>query len=51
MHGVSINVRPDLEHFRHIVPCGIDDRPVGSSEKQTGFSVPCFPRELEEESN
>ena len=33
MHGLALNVRPDLGHFRYIVPCGIDDRPVGSREK------------------
>lgn len=32
MHGLSLNVRPDLTHFQHIVPCGIEDRPVGSGE-------------------
>ncbi|MEM6252964.1 MAG: lipoyl(octanoyl) transferase LipB [Cyanobacteria bacterium P01_D01_bin.156] len=30
MHGFSINVCPDLEGFKHITPCGIADRPVGS---------------------
>lgn len=30
MHGFSLNVRPDLSGFQHIVPCGIADRPVGS---------------------
>jgi len=29
-HGVALNVCPNLAHFAHIVPCGIDDRPVGS---------------------
>ena len=23
-HGAALNVDPDLEHFRGIVPCGID---------------------------
>ena len=23
-HGVALNVDPDLDHFRGIVPCGID---------------------------
>lgn len=29
-HGFSINVNPDLSYYRHIIPCGISDRPVGS---------------------
>ena len=30
MHGFAINVCPDMSGFKHIVPCGIVDRPVGS---------------------
>ena len=30
MHGLAINVAPDLEHFSGIVPCGIADRGVTS---------------------
>jgi lipoyl(octanoyl) transferase len=30
MHGVSVNVRPDMRYFDNIVPCGISDRAVGS---------------------
>lgn len=29
MHGFALNVCPDLSGFRRIVPCGIDERPVG----------------------
>jgi lipoyl(octanoyl) transferase len=30
LHGVSLNVDPDLEHFSGIVPCGLRDAPVTS---------------------
>ncbi|MDD3365324.1 MAG: lipoyl(octanoyl) transferase LipB, partial [Syntrophomonas sp.] len=33
MHGVSLNVCPDLRHFSFIVPCGISTLGVTSMEK------------------
>jgi lipoyl(octanoyl) transferase len=30
LHGISINVTPDLSHFSGIVPCGLPDFPVTS---------------------
>jgi lipoyl(octanoyl) transferase len=30
LHGVSLNVDPELEHFAGIVPCGLADTPVTS---------------------
>jgi lipoyl(octanoyl) transferase len=30
LHGASLNVAPDLEHFSGIVPCGLTDTPVTS---------------------
>jgi lipoyl(octanoyl) transferase len=29
-HGVALNLDPDLEHYRGIIPCGISDRGVTS---------------------
>ena len=34
MHGLALNVAPDLAHFEHIVPCGIADRPVTSVARE-----------------
>lgn len=33
MHGFSLNVNVDLDGFNHIVPCGIEDRPVTSLQQ------------------
>jgi lipoyl(octanoyl) transferase len=30
MHGLALNVCPDLTGFERIVPCGIADKAVGS---------------------
>ena len=35
-HGFALNVDPDLSYYRHIVPCGITDRPVTSMAVQLG---------------
>ena len=29
-HGVSLNIEPDLDHYRGIVPCGIGEHGVTS---------------------
>lgn len=39
MHGVSLNVCPDLRHFSLIVPCGISSLGVTSMEKVLGRPV------------
>nr|WP_299415493.1 lipoyl(octanoyl) transferase LipB [Acaryochloris sp. IP29b_bin.148] len=33
MHGFSLNINPDLSGFEQIVPCGIQNRAVGSLEQ------------------
>ncbi len=39
LHGFALNVNPSLDHYRHIIPCGIPGRPVSSMEKELGKSV------------
>ena len=36
MHGFAFNVNVDLDYFKNIVPCGIDDKAVTSLEKELG---------------
>jgi lipoate-protein ligase B len=38
MHGWAVNIRPDLEHFSLIDPCGIGDLGVTSVERLNGTS-------------
>ncbi|EAZ90988.1 lipoyltransferase [Crocosphaera chwakensis CCY0110] len=33
MHGFSINICPDLKGFDKIIPCGIEDKPVGTLQQ------------------
>lgn len=40
MHGWAFNVNADLNYFRNIIPCGIDDKDVTSLEKELGRKVP-----------
>jgi len=41
MHGLALNVQPDLTYFDHIVPCGIADKAVTSiaNESQRAVSM------------
>jgi len=36
MHGFAFNVNVNLDYFKNIVPCGIDDKAVTSLEKELG---------------
>ena len=42
MHGLALNVRPDLSHFGLIVPCGLHGRHVTSLERELGPRCPSF---------
>jgi len=39
MHGMAFNISPDLDYFKNIVPCGIDDKDVTSMERELGRKV------------
>lgn len=39
MHGFAFNVNADLTYFKHIVPCGIDDKAVTSLAAELGGPV------------
>ena len=36
MHGIGFNVNTNLDYFRNIVPCGIEDKAVTSMQKELG---------------
>ncbi len=38
-HGFALNVNTDLSYYRHIIPCGIADRPVTSMAMEMGTPV------------
>ncbi|MEY4535492.1 MAG: octanoyltransferase [Planctomycetota bacterium] len=40
MHGLALNVAPELSHFGLIVPCGLVGRPVTSMQAELGSACP-----------
>lgn len=39
-HGLAFNIDPDLEYFKHIVPCGIANKGVTSLRNETNVALP-----------
>lgn len=39
-HGLAFNIDPDLNYFKHIVPCGIADKGVTSLRNETEMELP-----------
>ena len=39
MHGLALNVNTNLDYFKNMIPCGIDDKDVTSMQKELGTSV------------
>jgi lipoyl(octanoyl) transferase len=39
MHGIALNVDPDLSYFGNIVPCGIQDKAVTSMTAELGRKI------------
>lgn len=39
MHGFAFNVNANLDYFKNIVPCGIDDKDVTSMQRELGQAV------------
>lgn len=39
MHGLALNINPDLSYFKEIVPCGIADKPVTSMKEELKMEV------------
>ncbi|XP_034687631.1 octanoyltransferase LIP2, mitochondrial isoform X1 [Vitis riparia] len=39
-HGLAFNIDPDLNYFKHIVPCGIADKEVTSLRRETDLVLP-----------
>ncbi|SDS02622.1 lipoyl(octanoyl) transferase [Mucilaginibacter mallensis] len=39
MHGLALNVNTNLDYFKNVIPCGIDDKDVTSMERELGRKV------------
>ena len=39
MHGFAFNVNTNLDYFKYIIPCGIDDKAVTSMQQELGREI------------
>ncbi|KAL8099514.1 octanoyltransferase LIP2, mitochondrial [Apium graveolens] len=39
-HGLAFNINPDLNYFKHIVPCGLADKEVTSLTREANAELP-----------
>ena len=39
MHGLALNVNTNLDYFKNMIPCGIEDKDVTSMERELGRKV------------
>ena len=39
MHGIGFNINSNLDYFKYIVPCGIEDKSVTSLQKETNQEI------------
>jgi len=39
MHGLALNINTNLDYFKHINPCGFQDKGITSIEKELGHKV------------
>lgn len=39
-HGLAFNIDPDLNYFKHIVPCGIANKEVTSLRRESNLDLP-----------
>ncbi len=39
MHGFGFNINTDLDYFKHIIPCGIQNKKVTSLRNELGREI------------